>query len=169
MRRLSIRVGPWSTLPTAGDAGADIYTRTTVAVLGLFALRRNEATYFTASTDDDGNELRADEEYIVSMGHEAPGFVGADGDSSTRAGGGAEGGGGYSNTGRNPISAVNAAGGGEEREERGDRHQHQQKHQQRQRDREACDLPARFVSPPSLFLFVPLLFRASFDLPPSTH
>jgi hypothetical protein len=49
--------GPWKTNLTTGSAESNPYQRASVAVHGLFALNRNEAIYYTASTDGDGRAL----------------------------------------------------------------------------------------------------------------
>jgi hypothetical protein len=60
--------GPWKADPTAGSAQSDAYRRALVAVHGLFALTRNEAAYYTAATDSDGQALDGGCRYEI-MGH----------------------------------------------------------------------------------------------------
>lgn len=54
-----IENGPWRTNTLYGSAEAGPYLRTGVAITGLFALRKEETVYYTASTDSDGNVLDA--------------------------------------------------------------------------------------------------------------
>lgn len=49
--------GPWKTTPGIATAQTDAYRRAFTAVHGLFAMNRNEAIYYTASTDSDGRAL----------------------------------------------------------------------------------------------------------------
>lgn len=63
-----VRVGPWRTKLTTGSADADMYTRARVAVAGLLALAPSETIYFTATTDADGEPLRAACNYALAGG-----------------------------------------------------------------------------------------------------
>ncbi len=49
--------GPWTTSLAIGSPQSDPYTRAAVALHGLFALKRDETIYFTATTDAAGNTL----------------------------------------------------------------------------------------------------------------
>lgn len=53
----SVANGPWQTNLAAGGAGADVYTRTYVALTGLLALNKDETIYYNASTDSAGERL----------------------------------------------------------------------------------------------------------------
>jgi|SRR3974390_458397 len=53
----SITNGPWTTSVAIGSPQSDPYTRAAEALHGLFALKRDETIYFTATTDDAGNNL----------------------------------------------------------------------------------------------------------------
>jgi hypothetical protein len=57
--------GPWKTDPAAVTAQTDAYRRAFVAVHGLFALRRSEAIYYTATADSDGHALTGQCQYKV--------------------------------------------------------------------------------------------------------
>jgi hypothetical protein len=63
-----VRVGPWRTNLTTGSAEAGLYTRARVAVAGLLALAPSETIYFTASSDSDGEPLRASCDYRLEGG-----------------------------------------------------------------------------------------------------
>jgi uncharacterized membrane protein len=69
MKRFSVTPSdsPWESYEGTGDAGDDTsaYMRAGLATLGLFALTRDEAIYFVAHVDDDGEPLRADCEYNI--------------------------------------------------------------------------------------------------------
>lgn len=58
--------GPWQTSPGLGAKSADPWTRAYVSRVGLLALPRDEAIYFTATLDSDGQDLRSDVTYRVS-------------------------------------------------------------------------------------------------------
>ena len=63
-----IRDRAWTTNPLIGSVQADMYLRAYVARTGLFALGKTEALYYNAFTDEDGNPLRADCDYIIEGG-----------------------------------------------------------------------------------------------------
>ncbi|MFV2091517.1 MAG: DUF1214 domain-containing protein [Hyphomicrobiales bacterium] len=54
-----LRVGPWVTRTDAGQPLADPYTGAYIAKTGHVPLRREEAIYFFAKTDDESRPLRA--------------------------------------------------------------------------------------------------------------
>lgn len=56
-RFADINVNGWTSDRSIGAASADAYTRARVALHGLLALSKEEAIYFTRSTDDDGAPL----------------------------------------------------------------------------------------------------------------
>lgn len=64
----SVSSGPWRTHPAIGAAAADPLTRARVARLGLLALNRDEAVYFTAATDSDGARLTDQCDYALVGG-----------------------------------------------------------------------------------------------------
>ncbi len=66
MERNSIHNGPWRTSATTGSASANPWERAAVAVAGLYALRREEAIYFTAFTDSAGEALRGECRYRLA-------------------------------------------------------------------------------------------------------
>lgn len=57
--------GPWFTSELYGAETADPFTRTTVALSGLFALAKEETIYYTAFTDRSGQLLRAKCDYVI--------------------------------------------------------------------------------------------------------
>lgn len=63
-----IRVGPWSTGRDIGTIDADMKTRAVVALRGLLALPKEEARYFTASTDSTGAPLSGKCNYTLTGG-----------------------------------------------------------------------------------------------------
>ena len=63
-----IRIGPWSTGRDIGTADADMKTRAIVALRGLLALPKQEARYFTATTDSAGAPLDGKCSYTLSGG-----------------------------------------------------------------------------------------------------
>lgn len=63
-----IRIGPWTTGRDIGTADADMKTRAIVALRGLLALPKEEARYFTASTDSAGQPLSGKCRYTVAGG-----------------------------------------------------------------------------------------------------
>ena len=58
--------GAWRTSTTVGSVNADMYTRASVAITGLFALSAAEAIYFSATTDDAGAPLLARCRYVIA-------------------------------------------------------------------------------------------------------
>jgi hypothetical protein len=49
--------GPWAGNLAAGGTGADIYTRTFIALTGLLALNKDETIYYNATKDSTGEAL----------------------------------------------------------------------------------------------------------------
>jgi hypothetical protein len=64
----AIKAGAWTTNPLIGSVQADMYLRAYVARTGLFALSKTEALYYNAFTDENGDPLRADCDYIIEGG-----------------------------------------------------------------------------------------------------
>jgi hypothetical protein len=64
----AIKAGVWSTNPLIGSVQADMYLRAYIARVGLFALSKSEALYYSAFTDDDGEPLRAECDYVIEGG-----------------------------------------------------------------------------------------------------
>jgi hypothetical protein len=64
----AIKAGAWTTNPLIGSVQADMYLRAYVARTGLFALSKTEALYYNAFTDEDGEPLRAECDYIIEGG-----------------------------------------------------------------------------------------------------
>ena len=62
------RVGAWSIDLERGGADAGSYQRAVTAVQVLLALAKEEAAYFVATEDDDGDVLRRDCAYRVAGG-----------------------------------------------------------------------------------------------------
>lgn len=62
------QVGAWSVDLDAGSEDAGFYQRGVTAVQGLLALAKEEAVYFVATEDGEGEELRGDCVYEVSGG-----------------------------------------------------------------------------------------------------
>jgi hypothetical protein len=62
------RVGPWAVDLDRGSQDAGIYQRAVTAVQVLLALAKEEAVYFVATDDDDGERLRGDCAYRVTGG-----------------------------------------------------------------------------------------------------
>lgn len=60
-----VRKGPWKTNVLTGNEQSGMYDRARVAITGLLALKRSEALYFVADTDDGGEPLRARCEYKI--------------------------------------------------------------------------------------------------------
>lgn len=60
------RVGAWSIELDGGGEDAGLYQRGVTAVQGLLALAKEEAVYFVATEDDDGDGLRGDCAYRVT-------------------------------------------------------------------------------------------------------
>ncbi|MCU0597202.1 MAG: DUF1214 domain-containing protein, partial [Desulfobacterota bacterium] len=63
-----IRDRAWTSSPLVGSVHADMYLRAFVARTALFALSKTEALYYNAFTDEDGEPLRAECDYIVDGG-----------------------------------------------------------------------------------------------------
>lgn len=63
--RHAIHNGPWRTSATTGSADANPYERAAIALAGLYALTRDEAIYYTAFTDSNGERLRGECRYRV--------------------------------------------------------------------------------------------------------
>jgi hypothetical protein len=61
----AIKVGAWTSNPLVGSVQADMYLRAAIARTGLFALSKNEALYYTAFTDEDGQPLRPECDYVI--------------------------------------------------------------------------------------------------------
>lgn len=64
-RSLAVSNGPWRTSTVTGGTDADLYTRASVAVSGLFALNRSETLYFSADETDTHRKLRARCSYAI--------------------------------------------------------------------------------------------------------
>jgi len=62
------RVGAWSVDLDRGGEDAGFYQRSVTAVQALLALSKEEAVYFLATEDDEGDGLRGDCDYRVSGG-----------------------------------------------------------------------------------------------------
>lgn len=60
--------GPWATNPLVGSAAAGLYDRARVAHYALLGLTKDEAVYFIAKHDSDGQPLTADKTYRISGG-----------------------------------------------------------------------------------------------------
>jgi hypothetical protein len=63
-----IKNGAWTTNPLIGSVQANMYLRAYIARIGLFALSKTEALYYNAFTDEDGEPLRAECDYIIEGG-----------------------------------------------------------------------------------------------------
>ena len=61
----SIEINNWTSDPAIGSPSADPYTRAYVARRGLLGLRREEATYYLRTIDDDGAALHEGCAYVV--------------------------------------------------------------------------------------------------------
>jgi hypothetical protein len=70
--RPAIRNGPWMTNLKVGSRDAGMYLRAYIALTGLFALNKRETIYYRATTDDRGQPIRADRDYVIS-GVDIPG------------------------------------------------------------------------------------------------
>lgn len=57
--------GAWSVNTAIGSKQAGMYPRAVVARIGLFALNKSEAIYFSASTDDNGQRLHSGCDYRI--------------------------------------------------------------------------------------------------------
>lgn len=62
----SIEIDHWTSDPAIGSPAADPYTRAYVARRGLLGLRREEATYYLRTVDDNGDALREDCAYVIA-------------------------------------------------------------------------------------------------------
>ena len=67
-RTKMIRDRAWTSSPLVGSVQADMYLRATIARVGLFALGRTEAIYYNAFTDETGDPLRAECDYVIEGG-----------------------------------------------------------------------------------------------------
>jgi len=63
--KAGIKNGPWHTNLANGSEKADPYTRASVAVNGILALRQSETIYYGTRTDDKGEWLNGDRVYRV--------------------------------------------------------------------------------------------------------
>ena len=63
-----IHNGPWTTDFSAGETDASAYTRAKLAVQALLAMTKDQAIYFIAETDSDGEPLDAACRYTLSGG-----------------------------------------------------------------------------------------------------
>ena len=61
----AVAVGPWTTNVTFGSTSADMYTRTRVALVALFANNSSETLYYRATSDSDGAPLSGDCSYLL--------------------------------------------------------------------------------------------------------
>lgn len=62
------RVGPWSTALDRGGEDAGFYLQAVTAVQVLLALSKEEAVYFVATEDDNGDRLSRECDYRLSGG-----------------------------------------------------------------------------------------------------
>ena len=67
-RTKMIRDRAWTSSPLVGSVQAHMYLRATIARVGLFALGRTEAIYYNAFTDETGDSLRAECDYVIEGG-----------------------------------------------------------------------------------------------------
>lgn len=63
--KASIQNGAWNVNTAIGSNQAGMYPRAVVSRVGLFALNKSEAIYFSANTDDDGQPLRSGCDYRI--------------------------------------------------------------------------------------------------------
>jgi hypothetical protein len=63
--RSSVHAGPWGTLAATGSQEANFYERSVVAVLGIYALSRQETVYYTAFTDSEDRPLTGKCDYAL--------------------------------------------------------------------------------------------------------
>jgi hypothetical protein len=63
-----IKDGAWMANPLVGGSQAGTYLKAVVARSGLFALSKSEAVYYNASTDEEGEPLRPDCDYVIEGG-----------------------------------------------------------------------------------------------------
>jgi hypothetical protein len=61
----SIKNGPWQTSLAVGSEDANLYTRASVAVHALLALKQSETVYYTAYKDDNGDPLNGNYVYRI--------------------------------------------------------------------------------------------------------
>lgn len=61
----TVRNGAWQTSRETGSPDAGMYIRAQVAVAGLLALSQQEAMYYRAASDDAGNPLVGDCDFLV--------------------------------------------------------------------------------------------------------
>ncbi|MDD5312492.1 MAG: DUF1214 domain-containing protein [Dehalococcoidia bacterium] len=61
----SVKNGPWQTSLAVGSEDASLYTRASVAVHALLALRKSETVYYTAYKDDNGDPLNSNYVYRI--------------------------------------------------------------------------------------------------------
>ncbi len=62
-----VAIGSWRTNIHIGSSEASPWLRALIARRGLFALSRNEALYFTSTTDSEGQSLREGCEYQIDF------------------------------------------------------------------------------------------------------
>lgn len=70
---VDVRVGCWAFNPKCGETGADVFTRSVVAVIGLLALCKSEAIYMLCTHDDDGERLDRCNDYVIRCPKTMPG------------------------------------------------------------------------------------------------
>jgi len=58
----------WTSSPLVGSVQANMYLRAIIAQTGLFALSKREALYYTTFTDEDGEPLRPECDYVIEGG-----------------------------------------------------------------------------------------------------
>jgi len=63
-----IKDGAWTSNPSVGSVQANMYIRATIARIALFALSKTEALYYNAFTDEEGEPLRPECDYIIEGG-----------------------------------------------------------------------------------------------------
>jgi len=63
--KATMKNGAWTVNTAIGSKQAGMYPRAIVARIGLFALNKSEAIYYSASTDDEGQLLRAGCDYRI--------------------------------------------------------------------------------------------------------
>jgi len=61
----AVKDGAWTSNPLVGSVQANMYLRATIARIALFALSRTEALYYNAFTDEEGDPLRPECDYII--------------------------------------------------------------------------------------------------------
>lgn len=66
MNRMTIAAGPWRTTLAAGSESANPYERAAIALVGLYALGRQETLYYTAYDDSDGRPLDGRCDYALA-------------------------------------------------------------------------------------------------------